>query len=107
MQSINKLKDFNELLNEFNHKPILLDFHTNSCEPCVSLLPTLRKLSKEYKEVVEIKKVDIEVNKELAERFRVKKTPLLILIKNREIVNKIKSIPSEKELRNCLELIVD
>lgn len=107
MKTLNNIKDFNKKLNRKNHRPMLLDFHTDSCDPCVTLLPTLRKLSKEYSGKVEINKVDIEINKELAERFRIKKVPSLLFIKNREIIKKINKTPTEVELRNNLELLTN
>lgn len=105
--SLDNVKDFESELQKFRHKPIVLDFHEQKCKSCKLFLPTLKKLSKEYKKEVKIINIDVDYNEELASRFRVKKTPYLLFIKDREIIHKMTKTPSEEELRSHLEFMIN
>jgi len=83
-----------------NHeKPIVLDFYADWCGPCQALLPTVKKLSEEYEDIVEIHKVNVDQNRELAKLFEVKSIPVLFFIKDRQIVDKLNGLVSENVLR--------
>lgn len=73
--------DFDEIVMK-NDKPVLVDFWAPWCAPCKALAPTLDDLAVEYADEMEIVKVDIESNPELAKRFDVRGIPLLIVVKN-------------------------
>lgn len=105
--TLDDIRDFNNVLQNFKYKIILLNFHESECESCKLFLPTLKKLSSEYMKDIKIVNVDIENNEEISSRFRVKKTPHILFIKNREIIFKMTEIPSEKELRNHLEITLN
>ena len=107
METLKDAKEFNKIINQFKHKPLLLNFYSDSCKPFDSVITTLQKLSIEYNGIVEIKKVDIDINTELTDWFRVKEIPYLVFIKNREIIRKLNELPCDNELRNCLNLLID
>ena len=61
-------------------KPALLDFHAQWCGPCKQLGPVLEELDKEYDGKVDIYKIDIEDDIELAQMFNVMSVPTLVFI---------------------------
>jgi thioredoxin len=105
MQNIKNQSEFDQLVNQSN--PILLDFYADWCGPCQTLLPTVEKLSKEYKETVEIRKVNVDENQALAAQFQVRSIPALFFIKDGVIVDKVNGLAPEGTLRTKLNALVD
>ena len=105
MKAIKNEADYNELISQ--KKPILLDFYADWCGPCQSLLPTVEKLSKEYEGKIEIQKVNVDQNPELADKYRVRNIPALYFIKDAVMVDKVIGLASESELREKLDRLVE
>jgi thioredoxin 1 len=80
-------QDF-EVLVLRNSRPVLLDFWADWCGPCKALAPTLEELASEYAGEVDIVKVDVVANEELARRFDARSIPLLVMMKNGEEVGR-------------------
>ncbi len=62
------------------NKPCIVDFYATWCGPCRSISPYLDELSVKYKDQINIYKVDVDKNKELAQAFGAHSIPLLIFI---------------------------
>ncbi len=104
MKAIENFEDFDRLKNQ--GKPILLDFYADWCGPCQALLPTVEKLAKEYEGRVEIQKVNVDKNKELAAYFEVRSIPSLFFMQHAKIVERITGLVAENTLREKLEVLV-
>lgn len=61
---------------------VLVDFHAPWCAPCKKMAPDIEKLKQTYAGKATIKKVDVEVNKELQTAYGVQSIPGLVLFKN-------------------------
>lgn len=105
MKSINNKNEFDNLINQSN--PILLDFYADWCGPCQTLLPTVDKLSKEFDGSVEIRKVNVDENKELAAQFQIRSIPALFFIKDNKIVDKVSGLAPEGTLRTKLNALIN
>ena len=105
MKSISNKSEFDNLMNQSN--PILLDFYADWCGPCQTLLPTVDKLSKEFNGSVEIRKVNVDENKELAAQFQVRSIPALVFIKDNQIVDRVSGLAPEGALRTKLNALLD
>ena len=105
MKKVENNQDFEQLMNQ--EKPVLLDFYADWCGPCQSLLPTVEKLSQEYKGKVEIQKVNVDENRELALKFGVRSIPALFFLKDTEVVDKGVGILSESVLKEKLESLLN
>jgi len=104
MKSITSNRQFNDLVEGGN--PFVLDFYADWCGPCQTLLPTVEKLAKEYKENVSIFKVNIDTQKALAEKFKVRSIPSLFFLKGNKIQDKHNGLASETELRKKIKSLI-
>lgn len=59
-------------------KPALIDFYASWCGPCKGLAPVLEELSEEYAGKIDIYKIDIDEEPELAGIFNIRSVPTLI-----------------------------
>ena len=60
--------------------PKLWDFWATWCPPCKELKPTIEALAKEYEGKIEIRSIDSDQNKELAQKFNVQAIPTLVFL---------------------------
>lgn len=105
MKAIESTQDFTDVLNQ--EKPVLLDFYADWCGPCQTLLPIVEKLSKEYEDRIEIRKVNVDENRELSQQFQVRSIPALFFIKDSKIVDRQTGLAPTSELRNKLDALLN
>lgn len=105
MKSVESLNDYKALLAQ--GKPILLDFYADWCGPCQTLLPIVNKLSREFEGSIEIQKVNVDQNRELAANFGVRSIPALFFIKNAEVVDRCVGMQTETLLKEKLNALLD
>lgn len=61
-------------------KPCLIDFYADWCGPCKMVAPILEELSEEYKDKINIYKVDTESETQLAGMFGIQSIPSLLFV---------------------------
>ncbi|MCX6843092.1 MAG: thioredoxin domain-containing protein [candidate division WOR-3 bacterium] len=77
--------------------PKLWDFWATWCPPCKQLKPTIEALEKEYEGKVEIKSIDVDQNKDLAQKFGVQAIPTLVFLdaKGNELSRIVGLVPKD------------
>lgn len=81
--SINK-ENFDMVKN--SDKPVLIDFFAEWCGPCRMVSPIVDEIASENDGVL-VGKVNVDEEPELAAAFGVSSIPMLVVVKNGEIVN--------------------
>jgi thioredoxin len=61
-------------------RPALIDFYADWCAPCRMVAPILEELSEEYKNQIDIYKVDTEAEEELSAVFGIQSIPTFLFI---------------------------
>lgn len=92
---------FDELIN--SEKPVLIDFYADWCAPCRAMKPVLDDLKAKMGESVDIYKIDVDKNQELAQQYAVRSIPTLILFKNSDPVWRKSGMASSVELQKVVE----
>ncbi len=77
-----------EILAESNNKMILLDFYAPWCAPCRALEPVLDAFSEHHEDLVSAYSVNIDTDRELAERFDVSVLPTVLVLVNGEVIGR-------------------
>lgn len=72
-----------------SEKPVLVDFWGPRCIPCLSLMPKVEDMEKEYADKLKVAKLNAAENRMLCAKLRVMKLPTFILYKNGEEVNRL------------------
>jgi thioredoxin len=67
-------------LKFLGNKPTLIDFYADWCGPCKMLEPILEELAEEYEDKINIFKVDVEKEMQLAVTFGAMSLPTLLFI---------------------------
>lgn len=83
-------------------KPVLVDFWAVWCGPCQMMAPILHELEAEIPDV-QIGKVNVDEQMDLARQFRVVSIPTLIILKNGQEVQRMVGVTSKEELKDALK----
>lgn len=82
-------------------KPVLLDFWADWCTPCKMLSPTIDALAEDHPEM-KVGKVNIDEEKELAERFGVMSIPTLFVLRGGKIAKQTSGLKTKAEILEML-----
>jgi len=82
-------KDFTEKIFDYENEkewkfkgalPVIIDFYADWCGPCRSVAPALEELSEEYKDKIDIYKIDTDKEEELSGAFGIQSIPTFLFI---------------------------
>ncbi len=82
-------ENFNEVVLN-STVPALVDFYAEWCGPCKQLSPILDLLADDYKDLISVFKIDVDVkiNKAILDKYSIRSIPVILLFKNGEVFEK-------------------
>ena len=89
-----------EIINSIT--PTLVDFYATWCGPCKMQTPILHEFKEELGNKVNIVKVDVDQNPELASEYAVQSIPTLIMFKNGQLKEKMVGLTTKATLSEML-----
>ena len=95
---INLNKESFEKVTSSKEKTLIIDFWAPWCGPCKALTPVLEELSSEMSDSVEVYKVNVDDNTELAQEYGVQSIPTLLVFKNGALSKTIVGLKTKDEL---------
>lgn len=99
-----KISDDNfekEILNSKN--PVILEFTSNSCPPCVAMLTTLIDIAKNNKDI-KIGTVDMDDHSstQIIEKYEISATPTIIVFENGKVKDTLVGAVNENQIMDVL-----
>lgn len=64
--------------------PVLIDFYAEWCAPCKAMMPELNRFAEDYRSVIKVVKINIDLYLQDALDYEVRGVPTLILLKDQK-----------------------
>ncbi len=91
---------FNDFVKEGT---VLIDFYADWCMPCVMMGPVIDELSEKFKGRIKFGKVNIEDNRELAQRHNISSIPNFVLFRDGKVIEQFVGVMSEEDFEEKLK----
>lgn len=82
---------------------VLVDFWASWCGPCRMLAPIVDELADDFAGRVDIYKVNVDEESELAAKFGIMSIPTLIVFKNGEVFDSLRGVVPKDSIAGVLE----
>ena len=92
-----------DVIDQSTKIPVVVDFWAPWCGPCKQLSPTLDKLAREYGGKIQLVKINVDENQELATQMRVQSVPMVVAFKDGQPVDGFAGALPESQLRQFFE----
>ncbi len=84
-------------------RPVLVDFWAEWCAPCRKVHPVLEEIASELGDKVEIVKLDIDANPQVARDYRVLSVPTLTVFKGGQPVQSLVGARPKGQIMQLIE----
>ncbi len=85
--------------------PVLVDFWTPWCQPCLMMAPVLEELAEELKEKIKIAKLNVEIpdHQPLAVQYQIQSIPNMKLFKDGKVTKEFIGLRPKEIFKSELE----
>ena len=82
---------------------VLVDLWAPGCGPCRMVAPILEKLAGDFAGSLKVVKVDVDGSPAVSQRFRASSIPMLVFLRDGEVVDTVVGAQPEHVLRSAVE----
>ncbi len=82
---------------------VIVDLWAPWCGPCRMVAPVLEKLSNEFATTLKVVKVNVDESPRTAQRYEARSIPMLLFMRNGELVDTVVGAQPEHVLRTRIE----
>ena len=86
-----------------NSKAVLLDFWAEWCGPCKMIAPMLDEVADKYEDKLDIVKLNVDENPNVAKKFGIRSIPTLILFKDGAVQAQLMGAMPMRQLEEFLD----
>ena len=80
-------KDFRQFIS--SDKISVIDFYADWCNPCKMMAPVMEELAKEFPDVAQFGKINVDYNQQIAVQYGAQSIPLFVFFKNGKPVHRV------------------
>jgi len=102
---IKSIEEFNEIIENYKNKPIVVDFWAPSCAPCKIFHPIFVEAYKKWKDYFIFIRINTEILPEIAEHLDIISIPTIGFIKNQKLIYSHSGALRMNEFDELLELV--
>jgi len=84
----------------------LVDFWAPWCGPCQALGPVIEEISNEYEGKAKVGKVNVDEEREVAEKYMVMSIPSVMVFKNGELVNTLVGLRPKEDYLDAIDSVL-
>jgi thioredoxin 1 len=85
---------------------VMMDFWAEWCGPCRMIGPTIDELAEEYEGKAKVCKVNVDEERELAEKYKIRSIPAIIFFKDGEIVDQMIGAASKDKFKEKIDKLI-
>lgn len=98
---VKKKRSFKDIINR--DELTLVDFSAEWCGPCKAMNPVLKELAKTRKEKVKIIKIDVDRNRAISDKLKIRGVPTFIMYKGGNQLWRQSGMQSRQQLEQLVD----
>ena len=88
-------------------RPVLIDFYADWCGPCRLQTPIVEEFARRMGDQVEVRKINVDENMDMANRYRIYVVPTLVIEKDAKEVRRIEGLTDAASLEAMVKPLVE